>query len=103
MPELRLEDVIRRPVITEKNSFLMAQDQYTFEVHSDSTKIQIKAAVEDAFGVKVKAVNTLNVKPKKKSRFVRGGAGRISGETRGWKKAIVTLNPGERIDLFEQY
>jgi large subunit ribosomal protein L23 len=103
MPDLRIEDVIRRPVITEKNSFLMEKNQYTFEVHSDSTKIQIKAAVEDAFGVKVKAVNTLNVKPKAKSRFVRGGAGRISGTTRGWKKAIVTLNPGERIDIFEQF
>jgi large subunit ribosomal protein L23 len=103
VPDLRIEDVIRRPVITEKNSFLMEKNQYTFEVHSDSTKIQIKAAVEDAFGVKVKAVNTLNVKPKAKSRFVRGGAGRISGTTRGWKKAIVTLNPGERIDIFEQF
>lgn len=103
MAELRLEEVIRRPIITEKNSMLMASDQYTFEVHSDSTKIMIKAAVEGAFGVKVKAVNTLNVKPKAKSRYVRRGAGRISGMTRGWKKAIVTLQPGERIELFEQF
>lgn len=103
MAELRLEEVIRRPIITEKNSMLMASDQYTFEVHSDSTKIMIKAAVEDAFGVKVKAVNTLNVKPKAKSRYVRRGAGRISGSTRGWKKAIVTLQPGQRIELFEQF
>jgi len=102
MAELRLEEVIRRPVITEKNSMLMASDQYTFEVHSDATKIMIKAAVEGAFGVKVKAVNTLNVKPKAKSRYVRRGAARISGSTRGWKKAIVTLQPGERIELFEQ-
>lgn len=103
MAELRLEEVIRRPVITEKNSMLMAQDQYTFEVHSDATKILIKAAVEDAFGVRVKAVNTLNVKPKSKSRYVRRGAGRITGSSRGWKKAIVTLHPGQRIDLFEQF
>jgi large subunit ribosomal protein L23 len=103
MAELRLEDVIRRPVITEKNSWLMDKDQYTFEVHPDSTKIQIKAAVQDAFGVKVKAVNTLNVKPKTKSRMIRRGAGRIAGAGRGWKKAIVTLHPGERIDIFEQF
>ena len=103
MPDLRMEEIIRRPIITEKNSFLMTQDQYTFEVHTESTKIQIKAAVEEAFGVKVKAVNTMNMKPKAKSRFVRGGAGRIAGRTRGWKKAIVTLNPGERIELFEQF
>ncbi len=103
MAELRLEDVIRRPIITEKNSWLMAQDQYTFEVHPDATKISIKAAVEEAFGVTVKAVNTLNVKPKPKSRFIRRGAGRISGESRRWKKAIVTLQPGDRIDIFEQF
>ncbi|HEV2073969.1 MAG TPA: 50S ribosomal protein L23 [Thermomicrobiales bacterium] len=103
MAELRLEDVIRRPVITEKNSWLMDKDQYTFEVHPDSTKIQIKSAVQDAFGVRVKAVNTLNVKPKAKSRMIRRGAGRISGMGRGWKKAIVTLHPGERIDIFEQF
>lgn len=103
MAELRLEDVIRRPVITEKNSWLMDKDQYTFEVHPDSTKIQIKAAVQDAFGVKVKAVNTLNVKAKAKSRMIRRGAGRIAGTGRGWKKAIVTLHPGERIDIFEQF
>ena len=48
MPDLRIEDVIRRPIITEKNSFLMAKDQFTFEVHSESTKIQIKAGNKDA-------------------------------------------------------
>ena len=102
MPELRLEDVIRRPLITEKNTWLMEKGQYSFEVHPDANKIQIKAAVQDAFSVKVKAVNTLNVKPKPKSRMVRRGAGRISGAKPGWKKAIVTLQAGEHIDLFEQ-
>ena len=102
MAELRLEDVIRRPLITEKNTWLMESGQYSFEVHPNSNKIQIKAAVQDAFGVKVKAVNVLNVKPKPKSRMVRRGAGRISGTKPGWKKAIVTLHPGEHIDLFEQ-
>ncbi len=102
MAELRMEEVIRRPLITEKNTWLMDQDQYTFEVHPDANKLQIRAAVEETFSVTVKAVNTLNVKPKKKSRYVRRGGGRIHGATRGWKKAIVTLQPGQHIDLFEQ-
>jgi large subunit ribosomal protein L23 len=102
MAELRLEDVIRRPLITEKNTMLMDQGQYSFEVHRDANKIQIKAAVQDAFGVKVKAVNTMNVKPKPKSRMLRRGSGRITGTKPGWKKAIVTLQEGQQIDLFEQ-
>ena len=102
MAKLRHEEVLRRPVITEKNTLLMEQNQYTFEVHPDATKIQIKDAVEDAFSVRVKAVNTLNVKAKPKSRFVRRGASRITGASRGWKKAVVTLFPGERIEIFEQ-
>jgi large subunit ribosomal protein L23 len=71
MAELRLEDVIRRPLITEKNTWLMDQGQYSFEVHPDANKIQIKAAVQSTFSVTVKAVNTLNVKPKPKSRMIR--------------------------------
>ena len=102
MAELRIEDIIRRPLITEKNTWLMERDQYTFEVHPDANKLQIRAAVEETFSVKVKAVNTLNVKPKKKSRYVRRGGGRIHGATKGWKKAIVTLQTGQHIDLFEQ-
>ncbi len=102
MAEIRLEDVIRRPVITEKNTMLMELNQYTFEVAPEANKLQIRAAVEAAFDVKVKAVNTLNVKPKKRSRTASRRGGRISGERPGWKKAIITLQPGFRIDLFEQ-
>ena len=102
MPELRLEEILRRPVITEKNTMLSEQNKYTFEVHPDSTKIQIKAAVEDAFNVKVLSVNTLNVKPKAKSRMIRRGSGRIHGSSKAVKKAIVTLQQGDRIDIFEQ-
>ncbi len=102
MAELRVEDVLRRPRITEKNTWLMEKGQYTFEVHTEANKIQIKAAVEETFSVKVKAVNTLNVKPKAKLRMVRRGSGRIAGSRPGWKKAIVTLEPGNHIDLFEQ-
>ena len=102
MAELRLEDVIRRPLITEKNTWLMEQGQYSFEVHPNANKIQIKAAVQAAFDVKVTAVNTLNVKAKSKSRMIRRGSSRVSGTRPGWKKAIVTLAPGQNIDLFEQ-
>jgi large subunit ribosomal protein L23 len=102
MPAVRMEDVLRRPLITEKNTWLMEKDQYTFEVATDANKIQIREAVEKIFNVRVKAVNTLNVKPKPKSRAIRRGRGRVSGTEAGWKKAIVTLFPGQRIDIFEQ-
>lgn len=102
MAQLRLEDVLRRPVITEKSTMLREQNKYTFEVHPDSTKIQVREAVEQAFGVSVLAVNTMNVKPKPKVRVLRRGAGRIHGSTGAKKKAIVTIKPGERIDIFEQ-
>jgi large subunit ribosomal protein L23 len=100
--ELRLEDVIRRPLITEKNTMLMEIGQYTFEVDPEANKIQIKAAVESTFNVRVKAVNTLNVKRKVRSRVASRRGGRITGHEAAWKKAIVTLQPGDRIDLFEQ-
>jgi large subunit ribosomal protein L23 len=102
MSELRMEDVIRRPLITEKNTMLMEKGQYSFEVHPNANKIQIKKAVQETFSVRVRAVNTLNVKPKPKSRMVRRGASRIEGNKVGWKKAIVTLESGDHIDLFEQ-
>jgi large subunit ribosomal protein L23 len=102
MAELRIEDVIRRPLITEKNTVLMEIGQYSFEVAPEANKFQIRAAVEKTFNVKVLAVNTLNVKPKAKSRTASRRGGRIEGATPGWKKAIVTLAEGDRIDLFEQ-
>jgi len=81
---------------------LMEIGQYTFEVDPEANKIQIKAAVESTFNVKVKAVNTLNVKRKTRSRIASRRGGRITGYEPSWKKAIVTLQPGDRIDLFEQ-
>jgi large subunit ribosomal protein L23 len=94
MPELY--DVIRRPVTTERNTDLMAQGRYTFEVAPDANKIQIKEAVEKAFDVKVLAVNTLNVHGKRRRERTR-----YKGWRAGWKKAIVTLAPGQRIEIFE--
>lgn len=102
MAELRVEDIIRRPLITEKNTRLMEQNQYTFVVALDANKVQIKDAVEQTFDVKVKAVNTLVVKPVKRSRSASRRGGRIEGHEASWKKAVVTLQPGFRIDLFEQ-
>ena len=102
MPALRAEEIIRRPLITEKNTWLMEQGQYSFEVASEANNIQIREAVEKTFNVRVKAVNTLNIKARARSRAVRRGRGRISGHESAWKKAIVTLYPDQRIDIFEQ-
>lgn len=102
MGELRMEQVIKRPLITEKNTILMERGQYCFVVDTSANKYQIREAVEQTFDVKVKAVNTMNVKPKKKSRSASRRGGRIEGQEAGWKKAIVTLAEGDRIDIFEQ-
>jgi len=102
MAELRIERIIRKPLITEKNTLLMERDQYCFEVDPDANKIQIREAVEKTFNVRVKAVNTMVVKRKAKSRVASRRGGRIVGHEPGWKKAIVTLQPGDRIDIFEQ-
>ena len=92
---LSAHDIIIRPVITEKSSALMELNKYTFEVRRDVNKIQIRNAVEEAFKVKVLSVNTINVKSKPK----RMGAS--VGRTRAWKKAIVSLPQGQRIEFFE--
>jgi large subunit ribosomal protein L23 len=96
------DQVLIRPVITEKNTDLMDQDQYTFEVARVANKIQVREAVERLFNVRVKAVNTMNVKGSRRSRAIRRGRGRVYGQERAWKKAVVTLFPGQRIDVFEQ-
>ena len=85
------EDIIVRPVITEKSSFAMSEGKYTFEVSKKATKIDIRNAVEKLFGVKVINVSTMNVKGKPKRQGVH------AGKTSDWKKAIVTIdtNPGE--------
>ena len=102
MPALTVDQIIVRPLITEKNTDLMEQDQYTFEVATVANKIQIREAVEKLFNVRVKAVNTMNVKGSRRSRAIQRGRSRIYGQERAWKKAVVTLFPGQRIDVFEQ-
>jgi len=86
-------DIIIAPVITEKSAASAEKNVYTFKVASDANKIEIKKAIETAFGVKVEKINTLNTKPKAKR------VGRHSGMTQSYKKAIVTLKDGEKIEL----
>jgi large subunit ribosomal protein L23 len=87
--------VLCRPVITEKNTALQALGKYAFEVDEKANKQQIRQAVEKAFRVKVTAVNVVSVPGKR--RLV----GRRQVLTRSWKKAIVTLKPGDSIQFFE--
>lgn len=88
-------DVIIRPVITEKTMKLNAENNaVTFEVPKTTNKIEVRQAVENLFGVKVKKVNILNTKDKKKR------VGRYTGVVHGYKKAVVFLEPGSSIDLF---
>ena len=90
-------DIIIRPIITERSMADVASKKYVFEVAKDAGKVEIKNAVETTFGVKVKDVNTLNVRGKAK----RMGAGR-PGTTRSWKKAYVQLTDDSKtIELFE--
>ena len=87
--------VIIRPVVSEKSYALMGEGKYTFRVHERAHKLQIAQAVEEIFEVRVRAVRTSKVKSKPKRRGVN------SGRSRSWKKAVVQLAPGERIELFE--
>ncbi len=97
------QDVLRRPVITEKNTNLMEQGQYMFEVARDANKIQIKQAVEETFGVTVRKVNVMNMRGKQRRRARRTGRMASTGWTPSWKKAIVSLAEGETIDLFGDF
>ena len=88
--------VIIRPVVSEKSYVLAANDKYTFRVHQDAHKTQIRQAIEQLYpDVKVLEVRTLSVKSKPKRR------GFTSGRTRAWKKAIVTLREGDSIPIFQ--
>lgn len=87
--------ILVRPIVTEKNTMLNEVGKYTFEVVQAANKIEIKRAVEEVFNVRVTGVNIIKV-PGKMRRM-----GRTSGMTRTWKKAVVTLAEGERIDLFQ--
>jgi large subunit ribosomal protein L23 len=88
--------IIIRPVVSEKSYVLAAADKYTFRVHPDAHKTQIRQAVEELFDdVKVVEVRTMSVKSKPKRR------GFTAGRTRSWKKAIVQVRPGDTIPIFQ--
>jgi len=89
-------DIIKRPLITEKTNIQKENyNQVTFEVDRKANRVEIKRAIKNIFKVNVTTVRTMQVKGKTKQR------GKIVGKRRNWKKAIVKLMPGERIDFFE--
>ena len=99
MAALHYTEVLIRPIITEKSTDLTPLDQYVFEVAMKANKKQIKDAVERIFDVEVEKVNTLISKPKKR-RVYRAQRNIIYGRIGATKKAIVTLVPGDTIDIF---
>ena len=93
---MRRYDIIHGPVVTEKTTLQKEIDnQVTFKVDKKANRVEIKDAVERNFNTKVKQVRTVQVKGKVKQR------GRIIGKRQDWKKAIVTLMPGQKIEFFE--
>jgi large subunit ribosomal protein L23 len=99
---LTAADIIIRPVVSEKSIDESGHGKYTFAVHKDANKIQIKSAIEELYAkekVTVVSVNVLTTKAKEKRRGTRRG--RITGYTTPWRKAIVTLAAGQKIEFFE--
>ena len=92
---MNARSVLIKPIVSEKSYALLGANKYTFRVHDDAHKTQIRQAVEEIFGVRVIEVQTMTVKPKPKRR------GWSSGTTRKWKKAIVRLHEEDSIELFE--
>ena len=93
MKDTKYLEIIKAPVITEKSEVAKESGKYTFKVDHRANKLEIKEAIEKCFNVKVTSIRTLNVKPKKRR------VGRYSGLTNRTKKAIVTLQEGQTIDL----
>jgi large subunit ribosomal protein L23 len=92
---LDARQVLIAPVVSEKSYSLIGENKYSFRVHEKAHKTQIRQAVEELFDVKVQSVNVLKVRPKPKRR------GLHKGRKPGWKKAIVELREGDRIEIFE--
>lgn len=93
--KLSHRDVLIAPVVSEKSYSLIADNKYCFKVHATAHRTQVRQAVEELFDVEVLRVNMSKVPAKPKRR------GMHSGKKPGWKKAIVTLKEGEKIDIFE--
>jgi len=92
---VQLFEVIRRPLVTEKNTALQVQGKYAFEVAREANKNQVKEAVEKSFKVSVTAVNMISVRGRER----RVGRRMVTGSS--WKKAVVTLKTGDKIQIFE--
>jgi large subunit ribosomal protein L23 len=93
--QLHYYEVLRRPIITERSTMLNEQGRYTFEVARPANKAQIKDAVQRIFKVNVTAVNVISM-PSKTKRV-----GKKAVQTQPWKKAVVTVRHGQRIEMFE--
>lgn len=92
-------NILIRPVVTEKMTQLGEKlNKYGFIVEKKANRLQVKQAVEDIYGVKVESVNTMRYGGKRKVRYTRAGV--LAGKTNSYKKAIVTLKEGEKIDFF---
>lgn len=91
--------IVQKPVVSEKSMDHTNRGKYTFRVHPDANKLQVKAAIEELFKVQVTDVNVLTTKAKEKTRGRRRG--RNKGWTVPWKKAVVTLAAGQKIEFFE--
>ena len=92
---LHPNEVLISPVVSEKSYAEIEHGKYSFRVHANAHKTQVRQAVEQLFDVKVAAVNIIHVRPKPKRR------GLIKGTRPGWKKAIVKLHPGQEIEIFQ--
>ena len=92
---LHPNEVLLAPVVSEKSYSLIGERRYTFKVHKDAHKTQVRQAVEELFEVKVQAVNIVKVQAKPKRRGISKGI------RPGWKKAIVQVREGEAIEIFE--
>ncbi|MDQ3867206.1 MAG: 50S ribosomal protein L23 [Actinomycetota bacterium] len=92
---MNARDVLIAPVVSEKSYSLIEDNKYSFRVHDKAHKTQVRQAVEELFDVKVEGVNIVKVQPKPKRR------GMSRGRKPGWKKAVVQLRAGDRIEIFE--
>ena len=92
-------DILLKPIVTEKMNTLGEElNRYGFLVRKDANKIEIKLAIEKMYGVSVESVNTMRYGGKAKSRFTKSGV--VSGKTKSFKKAIITLAEGETFDFY---
>ena len=100
---MNISETIICPILSEKSNLLSSLNKYVFKVNINSNKMQIKSAIESRFKVEVNKVSTMNFKGKKKNQTIRssGNVIRTNGTRRNWKKAIITLKVGHKIDLVE--